>query len=100
MQVVNLTVKECRDLLSLMHYKIKRNFLLNWVTQLLKCLAIVAILILNNVAVTDVVTDMFWTVKTIKRIQFVADVIIIMWHWDDVSVSKQENEEIAENMML
>ncbi len=32
MQVINLTVKECRDLLLLMHYKITRNFLLNWVT--------------------------------------------------------------------
>jgi len=31
MQVINLTVKECRDLLLLMHYKITRNFLLNWV---------------------------------------------------------------------
>jgi len=31
MQVINLTVKECRDLLSLMHYKMTRNFLLNWV---------------------------------------------------------------------
>jgi len=29
MQVINLTVIECRDLLSLMHYKIIRNFLLN-----------------------------------------------------------------------
>jgi len=28
-QVINLTVKECRDLLSLMHYKITRNFLSN-----------------------------------------------------------------------
>ena len=32
MQVINSTVKECRDLLLLMHYKITRNFLLNWVT--------------------------------------------------------------------
>ncbi len=31
-QVINSAVKECRDLLSLMHYKITRNFLLNWVT--------------------------------------------------------------------
>jgi len=29
MQVVNLTVKECKNLLSLMHYKMTRNFLLN-----------------------------------------------------------------------
>ncbi len=29
MQVINLTVKEFRDLLSLMHYKMTRNFLLN-----------------------------------------------------------------------
>jgi len=28
-QIINLTVKECRDLLSLMHYKIIRDFLLN-----------------------------------------------------------------------
>ncbi len=28
-QVINLTVKECRDLLSLIHYKIIRNFLSN-----------------------------------------------------------------------
>jgi len=28
-QVINLTVKEHRDLLSLMHYKMTRNFLLN-----------------------------------------------------------------------
>ncbi len=31
MQVINLMIKEHRDLLSLMHYKITRNFLLNWV---------------------------------------------------------------------
>ncbi len=37
-QVINSTVKECRDLLSLMYYKIIRNFLLNWVAQFLKCL--------------------------------------------------------------
>jgi len=67
-QVVNLTIKECRDLLSLMHYKMTRNFLLNWVTQLLKCLAIVAILIFNNVTLTNVVTDMFWTAETTERI--------------------------------
>jgi len=29
MQVVNLTVKECENLLSLIHYKMTRNFLLN-----------------------------------------------------------------------
>ncbi len=57
-QVVNSIVKECRDLLSLMHYKMTRNFLSNWVAQLLKHLVIVAILILNNVALTDVVADM------------------------------------------
>ncbi len=28
-QVVNLTIKECENLLSLMHYKMTRNFLLN-----------------------------------------------------------------------
>jgi len=87
-QVVNSTVKECRDLLSLMHYKMTRNFLLNWVAQLLKHLVIVAILILNNVALTDVVADMLWTIKTTERIQLVVDVMIIMWHWDDVSVNK------------
>ena len=59
MQVINLMIKEHRNLLLLMHHKMKRNFLLNWVTQLLKCLTIVVILIFNNVAVTDVVTDMF-----------------------------------------
>jgi len=79
-QVINSTVKECRDLLSLMYYKIIRNFLLNWVAQFLKCLAIIAILILNNVASADVVTDMLKTVKTTERIQFVADVMIMMWH--------------------
>ncbi len=31
-QVVNSAVKECRDLLLLMCYKMTRNFLLNWVT--------------------------------------------------------------------
>jgi len=39
-------------------------------------------------------------VKTTERIQLIIDVIIIMWHQDDVSVSKQEDREIAENMML
>ncbi len=29
MQIINLTVKECEDLLSLMHHKMTRNFLLN-----------------------------------------------------------------------
>ncbi len=67
-QVINSAVKECRDLLSLMHYKITRNFLSNWVTQLLKCLAIIVILIFNNVALTDVVADMFWTAETTERI--------------------------------
>ena len=28
-QVINSEVKECRDLLLLMHYKMTRNFLLN-----------------------------------------------------------------------
>ena len=87
-QIINLTVKECRDLLLLMCCKIKRDFLLNWVAQLLKYLIIVAILILNNVAVTDVVANMFWTVKITERIQLVVDVMIMMWHWDDVSVNK------------
>jgi len=87
-QVVNLTIKECRDLLSLMHYKIIRNFLSNWITQLSEYLAIVVILIFNNVALANVVTDMFWTAKTTERIQLVVDVIIIMWHWDDVNVNK------------
>jgi len=68
MQVVNLMIKECKNLLLLMHYKMTRDFLLNWIAQLLKYLIIVAILILNNIALTDVVTDMLWTVKTIKRI--------------------------------
>jgi len=67
-QVVNSTVKECRDLLSLMHYKIIRNFLLNWVAQLLKHLVIIIILIFNNIALTDVVVDMLKTVKIIERI--------------------------------
>ncbi len=26
--------------------------------------------------------------------------MIMMWHWDDVSVNEQESKEIAENMML
>jgi len=68
MQVVNSAVKECKDLLSLMHHKMTRNFLLNWVAQLLKHLAIVTILILNNVALTDVVTDMLETAETTERI--------------------------------
>ena len=67
-QIINLAVKECKDLLSLIHYKIIRNFLSNWVTQLLKCLTIITILILNNVALTDVVTNMLETVKTTERI--------------------------------
>ncbi len=29
MQIINLTIKKCRDLLLLMHYKITRNFLSN-----------------------------------------------------------------------
>ncbi len=29
MQVVNSVIKECKDLLLLMHYKMTRNFLLN-----------------------------------------------------------------------
>ncbi len=68
MQIINLTVKECEDLLSLIHYKITRNFLSNWVTQLSECLAIVIILIFNNVALTNVVADMFWTAETTERI--------------------------------
>ncbi len=28
-QIINSAIKECRDLLLLMHHKIKRNFLLN-----------------------------------------------------------------------
>ncbi len=28
-QVINLTIKECENLLSLIHYKMTRNFLLN-----------------------------------------------------------------------
>jgi len=67
-QVINLIIKECENLLLLMHYKITRNFLLNWVAQLLKHFAIIAILILNNVVLTDVVADMFETAKTIKKI--------------------------------
>ncbi len=57
-------------------------------------------MILNNVALTDVVANMFWTVKTTERIQLIINVMIMMWHQDDVSVSKQEDREIAENMML
>ncbi len=67
-QIINLTVKECRDLLLLMHHKMIRNFLLNWVAQLSECLAIIVILILNNIVSTNVVADMFWTVKTTERI--------------------------------
>ena len=67
-QIINLTVKECRDLLLLMHHKMIRNFLLNWVAQLSECLAIIVILILNNIVLTNVVADMFWTVKTTERI--------------------------------
>jgi len=26
--------------------------------------------------------------------------MIMMWHWDDVSVSKQEDKEITENIIL
>ena len=87
-QVINLTVKECKNLLLLMHHKITRNFLSNWVTQLLKCLVIIIILILNNVVLTDVVADMLETVKTTERIQLVVDVTVMMWHWGSVSVSK------------
>jgi len=39
-------------------------------------------------------------VKITERIQFIVDVMITIWHWDDVSVSEQENKEIAENTML
>ncbi len=67
-QIINLTVKECRDLLLLMHYKMTRNFLLNWVAQLSEHLAIVVILILNNVALIDVIADMLWILKTTERI--------------------------------
>jgi len=67
-QVVNLTIKECENLLSLMHYKMTRNFLLNWVAQLSEHLVIIAILIFNNVALTDVVADMLETAKTTERI--------------------------------
>jgi len=58
MQVVNLAVKECENLLSLMHHKMTMNFLSNQIAQLSKHLAIIAILILNNIAVTNVVADM------------------------------------------
>ncbi len=67
-QVINSAIKECEDLLSLMCYKMTRNFLLNWVTQLSEHLIIIIILILNNITLTDVVTDMFWTVKITERI--------------------------------
>jgi len=58
-QIINSAIKECEDLLLLMHYKITRNFLLNWVAQLSEHLAIIVILILNNVILIDVVIDMF-----------------------------------------
>jgi len=58
MQVVNSAVKECKNLLSLIHHKITMNFLSNQIAQLSKHLIIVIILILNNVAAADVVTDM------------------------------------------
>ncbi len=67
-QIINSTVKEHEDLLLLMHYKITRNFLLNWVTQLLKYLIIVVILIFNNVTSVNVVADMLETAKTTERI--------------------------------
>ncbi len=67
-QVINSAIKECEDLLLLMHYKIIRNFLLNWVAQLSEHLVIIVILIFNNVILIDVVIDMFWTVKTTERI--------------------------------
>jgi len=67
-QIINSTVKEHEDLLLLMHYKITRNFLLNWVTQLLKHLIIVVILIFNNVTSVNVVADMLETAKTTERI--------------------------------
>jgi len=67
-QVINSAIKECEDLLLLMCYKMTRNFLLNWVTQLSEHLIIIIILILNNITLTNVVTDMFWTVKITERI--------------------------------
>ncbi len=67
-QIINSAVKECKNLLSLMHYKMTRNFLSNWVAQLLEHLVIVIILIFNNVALINVVADMLWTVETIERI--------------------------------
>ncbi len=87
-QIINLTIKECRDLLSLMHHKMTRNFLLNWVTQLSEYFAIVIILIFNNVISVNVVADMFWTAKTTERIQLIVDVMITMQHQGSVSVSK------------
>ena len=99
-QVINSAVKECRNLLLLMHYKMIRNFLLNWVAQLLKHLIIIVILIFNNVALTNVVVDMLWTAKITERIQFIINIMIIMQHQDDVSVSKQESKEIVKNIML
>ncbi len=67
-QVVNSAIKKCKNLLLLIHHKMTRNFLLNWVTQLLKCFIIVIILIFNNVTLISVVADMFWTVETTERI--------------------------------
>ncbi len=62
-QVINSAIKEHKNLLSLMHYKMTKNFLLNWVIQLLKHLVIVTILIFNNVISINVVADMLWTAK-------------------------------------
>ncbi len=67
-QIINSAVKECKNLLSLMHYKMTRNFLSNWVAQLLEHLVIVIILIFNNIALINVVADMLWTAETIERI--------------------------------
>ncbi len=67
-QVINSAVKECENLLLLIHYKIIRNFLLNWVAQLSEHLAIIIILIFNNVILANVVTDMLWTAKITERI--------------------------------
>jgi len=57
-QIVNSVIKECRDLFLLIYYKIIRNFLLNWIIQFLKYLAIITILILNNITLANVVADM------------------------------------------
>ncbi len=67
-QVINSAVKECENLLLLIHYKIIRNFLLNWVAQLSEHLVIIIILIFNNVILANVVTDMLWTAKITERI--------------------------------